>query len=147
MILIKAINRLTELCNTIPELLLQISEEEFSEKANSDKWSKKEILGHLIDSATNNHHRLVRGQFEDQPNITYDQNKWNQFNFYNELESRQLITFWLAYNLHFLGVIQNIPTENLSKIIYRKDEACTLYYLIEDYIQHTEHHLKQIVAY
>jgi hypothetical protein len=147
MILIKAINRLTELCNTIPELLLQISEEEFSEKANSDKWSKKEILGHLIDSATNNHHRLVRGQFEYQPNITYDQNKWNQFNFYNELESRQLITFWLAYNLHFLGVIQNIPTENLSKIIYRKDEACTLYYMIEDYIQHTEHHLKQIVAY
>jgi hypothetical protein len=147
MILIKAINRLTELCNTIPELLLQISEEEFSEKANSDKWSKKEILGHLIDSATNNHHRLVRGQFEDQPNITYDQNKWNQFNFYNELESRQLITFWLAYNLHFLGVIQNIPTENLSKIIYRKDEACTLYYMIEDYIQHTEHHLMQIVAY
>jgi hypothetical protein len=90
---------------------------------------------------------LVRGQFEYQPNITYDQNKWNQFNFYNELESRQLITFWLAYNLHFLGVIQNIPTENLSKIIYRKDEACTLYYMIEDYIQHTEHHLKQIVAY
>lgn len=76
------INRLEYLCNTIPELLIQIDEQIFSEKINPAKWSKKEILGHLIDSATNNHHRFVRVQFETNLKISYDQNKWNQYNFY-----------------------------------------------------------------
>lgn len=46
------------------------------------KWSKKEILGHLIDRVTNNHQRVVRGQFENNPEISYDQNKWNEFSFH-----------------------------------------------------------------
>ena len=56
-----AIERLEYLCNTIPELLTSIDDKMFSEKVRQDKWSKKEILGHLIDSATNNHQRFVRG--------------------------------------------------------------------------------------
>ncbi len=43
-----------------------------------NKWSKKEIIGHLINSATNNHQRFVRCQFETIPKIVYDQNKWKE---------------------------------------------------------------------
>lgn len=70
----KSIERLAFLCETIPQLLFEIDDLTFSEELTSEKWSKKEILGHLIDSATNNHQRFVRCQFEDIPTITYDQN-------------------------------------------------------------------------
>ena len=59
-----AIKRLEYLCDVIPQLLATIDAQSFSLKSNPDKWSKKEIIGHLIDSATNNHQRFVRGQFE-----------------------------------------------------------------------------------
>jgi hypothetical protein len=55
-------------------LLNAIEEPAFSLKQSPARWSQKEIIGHLIDSATNNHHRFVRGQFEDSPVIAYDQN-------------------------------------------------------------------------
>lgn len=70
-----SIARLQILCDTIPDLLLNIDEIIFSEKPSNNKWSKKEIIGHLIDSAANNHQRFVRAQFEDLPSIAYDQNK------------------------------------------------------------------------
>lgn len=57
----KSIARLQFLCDTIPDLLTEIDELTFNEKILPEKWSKKEIIGHLIDSATNNHHRFVRG--------------------------------------------------------------------------------------
>ena len=71
------VDRLQYLCDAIPSLIKQIPEQEFSHKSAPGKWSKKEILGHLIDSATNNHQRFVRAQFEDTPFIIYDQDNWN----------------------------------------------------------------------
>ncbi|MBK9046740.1 MAG: hypothetical protein IPL74_08565 [Bacteroidetes bacterium] len=64
----------------VPNVLIQIEDE--MAKKSLQKWSKKEILGHLIDSATNNHQRFVRGQFETVPEISYDQNNWNTFSYY-----------------------------------------------------------------
>ena len=81
------IERLEYLCNLIPDLLNKIAEDSFSKKANPDKWSNKEIIGHLIDSAINNHQRWVRAQFEILPNIVYDQNKWNSCNYYQNMAS------------------------------------------------------------
>lgn len=81
-----AINRLEYLCNIIPDLLTNIDDKTFDEKTNPEKWSKKEIIGHLIDSTTNNHQRFVRTQFEDKPKIVYDQNKWNYHNFYQQID-------------------------------------------------------------
>jgi hypothetical protein len=60
------------LCDSVPQQIKAIDEVEFSRKVSPDKWSKKEILGHLIDSATNNHQRFVRAQFET-PQIYYEQ--------------------------------------------------------------------------
>src|SRR6185437_595711 len=88
------IQRLQFLCDTIPGLLRQIPEDEFSHKPAPAKWSKKEIVGHLIDSATNNHQRFVRGQFENTPFIVYDQDNWNSCSRYQQMDSAHVISFW-----------------------------------------------------
>lgn len=144
----KAIDRLQLLSNKIPKLLLEIDEVSYSMKINPQKWSKKEIIGHLIDSATNNHHRFVRGQFEDTPRITYDQNQWNANNYYQYINATQLISFWEFYNKQLVQLLKNIPSEKLLNMVDTGGEnTLTLEFLIEDYILHLEHHLKQIIDY
>ena len=142
-----AINRLEYLCNAIPALLASIDDTIFNEKSKPDKWSKKEIIGHLIDSATNNHQRFVRAQFEDKPQIAYDQNNWNKFNFYQEIEGRQIIAFWTLYNKQLLELIKRIPNESLQRQCYVGDKLLTLDFFINDYVEHLEHHLRQVVSY
>ncbi len=143
-----AIKRLEYLCDIIPQLLTEIQEQTFSVKPEPNKWSKKEIIGHLIDSATNNHQRFVRGQFEDVPKIVYDQNKWNEFNFYQKIDGQQIISFWTIYNRQLAELIKNIPEENLSKECKSGDDRnSTLDFLINDYVEHLEHHLRQVVTY
>src|SRR5438874_12129162 len=105
----KAIDRLSYLCATLPDMISKISEQEFSFKPSRDKWSKKEILGHLIDSAANNHQRFVRIQYEQEPAIFYDQNEWNRLHHYNELDSGQLIQFWKMYNEQLVNLLERIP--------------------------------------
>lgn len=143
----KSLARLDYLINTVPALLSEIDDEKMSLKLGPEKWSQKEILGHLIDSATNNHQRFVRGQFEIEPEIVYNQNEWNKFNFYQEIESSQIISFWTVYNKHMLEVIKRIPAENLDKKIKIGEELVSLEFLIIDYVKHIEHHLVQLVNY
>eukprot|EP01133_Synstelium_polycarpum_P018585 gene18585-22237_t len=120
----------------------------FSIKTSPEKWSKKEIIGHLIDSATNNHHRFVRGQFEETPVITYDQNKWNENNYYQLIDGAQIISFWEAYNKQLLELIKHFPKEKLNNTIHTGGKNNpTIGFLIDDYVQHLEHHLKQVVEY
>lgn len=142
-----SIERLRFLCETIPDLLEQIDEEAFSQKEQINKWSKKEILGHLIDSATNNHQRFVRAQFETNPEIVYDQTNWNTFSFYQQMDSRNLIKFWLTYNQHLIRLIENMPKESLSRTCLIAGNFLSLQFLIDDYVVHLEHHLKQITSY
>jgi coenzyme F420-reducing hydrogenase alpha subunit len=139
-------DRLQYLCNTIPTLLRKVSEEEFAIKPGLEKWSKKEILGHLLDSATNNHQRFVRGQFEDVPAISYAQNEWVKHSYYNDMSSTHLISFWEIYNKHLLELIKRIPEVNLSREVNAGGNK-TLAWLIQDYVIHMEHHLKQLVSY
>lgn len=139
------INRLEYLCQTIPQLLINLNDEEFSSKPDSIKWSKKEIMGHLIDSATNNHQRFVRIQFEETPVINYDQNNWNKFNFYQQINRQQIISFWTIYNRQLAALIKLIPGENLKRECIVGDKVFTLEFLITDYLEHLEHHLRQVV--
>lgn len=142
------IDRLEKLINKIPDLLFQIDENEFCLKPSPDKWSKKEILGHLIDSATNNHQRFIRAQYEDKPLIVYEQNQWNKFNFYSEIESKQIIEFWTIYNKHLLEIMKRIPNENLLKECKTNDgKMFTLEFFMNDYVEHLEYHLQQIISY
>lgn len=142
-----SIERLQYLCDNIPDLLNQIDGDVFSKKEQINKWSKKEILGHLIDSATNNHQRFVRAQFESNPEIVYDQVNWNLFSFYQQMDSRDLIQFWFTYNKHLISLIGNMPKESLSRTCSVAGNLLTLQFLIDDYVLHLEHHLKQIISY
>lgn len=139
--------RLHYLCDTMPALMSEISEDDFSSRPLPDKWSKKEILGHLIDSASNNHHRLVRTQFESNPIISYNQDQWNKFSRYSLLNSRDLIAFWTSYNRHLCGLIANMPEEALLKTCNTGNETShTLAFIFDDYVSHLEHHLQQIIG-
>jgi hypothetical protein len=148
---LESINRLQYLCDTIPVLLAKIPETDFSHKRLPGKWSKKEILGHLIDSATNNHHRIVRGQFEHNPRIAYDNQVWNEGNHYLKMKGSQLIPFWVAYNRYLLEVIRHIGNEKMSNTVETGEEGeknvMTIAAVIEDYVDHLEHHLRQLVDY
>ena len=141
----EAINKLAAIITEYPERFKAIPENQFSTKPSPQKWSKKEILGHLIDSATNNHHRFIRVQFEDKPEISYDQDMWVQYNHYNELASTELIHFWMAYNNQLIEIIKRIPAANLLRECKMRDGSfLTLNYLVNDYVVHLQHHLDQI---
>lgn len=143
----EAITRLEDILRDVPPALFEMDETELSRKPSENKWSKKEILGHLIDSATNNHQRFVRGQFEDTPEIAYDQNNWNTFNFYQEIEAKQIIEFWTSYNRQLLEIMKRIAPERLTNEIKVGENSLTLAFLVVDYVEHLDHHLKQIVNY
>lgn len=142
------IARLTYLLAEVPAKLSAISEQALALKPSEDKWSKKEVIGHLIDSAANNHQRFIRIQYESTPTIFYNQNKWNELNHYQRLESKHIIDLWTIYNKHLLEVIKSIPAESLLREGNSGGENnLTLVFLINDYVEHMEHHLKQIISY
>lgn len=143
-----SIQRLNYLCNLIPGLIASIPDLDFDHKAAPDKWSKKEILGHLIDSATNNHQRFVRIQFEDNPKIVYDQNNWNTCSYYQNMSRHDIVELWKVYNLHLARIAGNIPENLLQRTgLTNEPNPVTLQWLFDDYVEHMEHHLKQIVTY
>src|SRR4249920_4023557 len=84
--------QLIHILDTIPAKLRAFTEEEFSAIPAPGKWSKKQILGHLIDSATNNHHRFVRAQFDVKPTILYQQELWNEFSYYQSMPQEHVIS-------------------------------------------------------
>lgn len=147
----RAIERLEYLCNTIPPLLLELDEAEFSRPRAPGKWSKKEIIGHLLDSATNNHRRLVCAQFQQSPQIGYDPDLWNKYNYHQLLDSRLLIGFWELYNRRLAALMQTVPAQMLMREVrptpHKPNESVTLLFIIEDYVIHHEHHLRQVVTY
>jgi hypothetical protein len=140
-----SISGLESIINVVPQQLQRIPESEFGYKPSPGKWSKKEIIGHLIDSATNNHHRFIRIQYEDRPVLSYDQDRWNILSAYGDMDSNHLINFWQLYNRHLLHIIRQIPKENLNQTgLLKSGEELTLAFYINDYVKHIEHHLKEM---
>ena len=112
-----------------------------------DGWSVREILGHLIDSACNNHRRFIIGQ---SPSTTafdgYAQNDWVARNHYDRVPSRDLVALWTAYNRHLAHVIATTPDEAAARTALAPDGSApvTIRFLMEDYVRHLRHHLGQI---
>ncbi|MGA9118900.1 MAG: DinB family protein [Bacteroidota bacterium] len=126
--------------------LLSIPETHAADKPYADKWSLKEILGHLIDSVANNHQRIVRMQQSvDIGNFTYEQQPWVSVQHYATEPWEDLVEFWYHYNTHLAHIIRHVDPGSLQHSCdmgYAK--PATLKFVIEDYVRHVEHHLGQI---
>jgi hypothetical protein len=127
--------------------LLAISEEAAGKRAGPEKWSRKEILGHLIDSASNNHQRFVRLQSEEILAMPpYQQNHWVGAQNYHGRGWSELVEFWLAYNRHLAHVIRHVDAKAAGHIWRAPGKDYSLAFLIEDYLSHLRHHLAQILG-
>lgn len=137
---------LKNIVDTFPDKIREIPPFDFSHKPAPGKWSKKEILGHLIDSATNNHHRFVRAQIDHQPTILYDQDQWNKHGYYDQMDDEHVISFWERYNRHIIELIRRIPLDLRERECTMEDGSTrTIAWLFDDYVRHLEHHLAQIM--
>jgi hypothetical protein len=128
--------------------LAQLNPDEVGSKPDPREWSKKEILGHLIDSAVNNHQRFVRavyGVAADFP--PYDQEAWVRIQRHNERPWPALVALWSAYNHHLSHVIECIPEDAESSLCnIGSKELVPLRFVAEDYLRHLHHHLKDILG-
>jgi len=137
--------------------LREIPPDASRQKSSPDDWSPIQILGHLIDSAANNHQRFVRAQFTDDLVFPgYEQEGWVSSQRYADESWTEVIQLWSSYNLHIHHLASVIPetiltkpraTHNLDQIAFKlvdKSEQATLEYLIRDYVDHLRHHLDQI---
>jgi len=117
-----------------------------SRKLKPDVWSVKEILGHLIDSASNNHQRFVRAQLAGELSFPgYEQNRWVVAQDYQTSPWRELVDLWVAYNHHLAHIIRRIPDAAASvPCRIGLDDPVTLNSLTQDYLGHLRHHLEQI---
>jgi hypothetical protein len=146
-----------QILESAAERLSVISEHQAQVSPAEGKWSAKQIIGHLIDSASNNHQRFVRGQFTDDLVFPgYEQETWVAVQHYDDEPWLLLVDFWRLYNLHLIHVMANVPEEVLTKLRHphslkriawktvSEDEPVTLEYFMQDYVAHLRHHLDQI---
>jgi uncharacterized damage-inducible protein DinB len=132
--------------------LVEISDEQAAQPIETGGWSSKQIIGHLIDSACNNHQRFVRAQWCERLEFPpYQQEEWVACQKYNLRNWRDLLDFWKAYNEHIAHVIDAIDEENLQTPCVvgwssEPDDVIPLSEVIESYWEHMEHHLNQIVT-
>jgi hypothetical protein len=129
------------------DLFQHVDETRTSERPPEGGWCAREILGHLIDSACNNHRRFVIGQ--DAPPVVfqgYSQDDWVARQRYSQVPFRDIVALWSAYNRHLAHVIANTPPAALANSGDGPDGVVTLGFLMEDYVRHLRHHLGQLQA-
>lgn len=137
--------------------LLEIPETQSQISRREGQWSPKQIVGHLIDSAANNHQRFVRAQLSnDLVHEGYQQDEWVKVQRYDEAPWSQLVQLWKLYNLHLAHVMAAIPEPELTRARRKhsldeiawqtvdKNAPATLDYLVRDYVAHLKSHLSQI---
>ena len=137
-------------------LILSVPEPRTASRRGETQWSVREVVGHLIDSACNNHRRFILNQ-ADGPMIIdpYDQDVWVRGNRYNDRPAAELAALWAVYNRHLAHVIERMPPAVLNAgrgpiasfgfdFIQTTDTSATLGHLAEDYVGHLRHHLDQI---
>ena len=138
---------LRETIETALPLLEGITDAEASIPRAPGKWSRKEILGHLIDSACNNQQKFIRTRAQAHLDfVGYQQDFWVESQEYNATDWSGLIEFWRAYNLHLAHVIEHTDAVLLANSITIDDHGTfTLEFIMEDYVEHLKHHLLQIL--
>jgi len=141
------------------ERLLALTDAEAAARPAPGKWSPKEIVGHLIDSASNNHGRFVRAQLQDDMTSSgYEQDDWVRVQAYQERTWPDLVLLWQAFNHHIAHVMEAAAAEalvtprarhNLNALAWQPlddGQPATLEYFMRDYVGHLKHHLRQALA-
>src|SRR6267142_1556521 len=139
--------------------LVEIPEQQSAIPRIEGKWSPKEIIGHLIDSASNNHQRFVRAQFTDELVFAgYEQEGWVRVQNYQGEEWTDLVQLWRLYNQHLLHLMSRVPEETRMKLRHKhnlqqiaseslsENQPVTLDWFMRDYVDHMKKHLKQILG-
>lgn len=137
-------SKLNKVIDEYSPSLRTISDETFHFKPSPAKWSKKEILGHLVDSAQNNIRRFIVGQYDERPKIVYNQDKWVAVSNYQQYQMTDLIELWDGLNRHICHLLRFMPDE-MSKCEVETEQVHNLRWLAEDYIRHLLHHLHQVL--
>jgi len=145
-----------ETVDTSAARLRALSGAEAAVRPAPGKWSRKEIIGHLIDSATNNHGRFVRAQLQDDLIFEgYEQAEWVDVQRYQAREWAELVLLWQSLNHHLAQVMETTETNaltkprarhNLDRLAWqpvRATEPTTLEYFMRDYVGHLKHHLRE----
>ena len=130
------------------EQLIALSEADAGRSRGPGRWVAKEILGHLIDSAANNHQRFVRAQLANPLVLPdYDQEAWVALQRYRQRPWAELVALWFALNQHVAAAIESVPAEKLqTPCIIGDSEPRTLGSWMQHYLEHLKHHLQQIGA-
>ena len=139
------------------ETLAQLTDEQVRRRPAPDKWSPIEILGHLVDSATNNHRRFILAHAQDHLRFDgYAQDDWVRLHDYQHADWAELLSLWRFYNLHLARLMAITPADlrlrtttdhEFDRMAMRTVPAGTpssLDYLMRDYVYHLEHHVRQI---
>ena len=130
----------------LAERLRQIDDVTAAKRPAPGKWSKKEILGHLIDSAANNHQRFVRLQLTGRIDLPgYDGDEWVRVQRYQDRPWREIVDLWQIYNTQLASLIRNVDVTSLRHIWHTPDgQDVNLEFIMRDYVVHLRHHLDQI---
>ncbi|MEP6614959.1 MAG: DinB family protein [Ginsengibacter sp.] len=122
----------------------KIAGDEFSKKTAPGKWSKKEMIGHLADSAQNNIRRFIVAQYEDTPTIVYNQDEWVTLNNYQQQPPQHVVQLWYVLNKQVAAIFKKIsPGAALRQS--QSQELHTIEWLGQDYLKHLKHHMHVVL--
>ncbi len=138
-------SQLEEIVARFPEQITKLSEATLLNKPSADKWSKIEILGHLVDSALNNYQRWIRILQGTPLTLNYNQDKWVKLGDYQHTPVSEVLNLWILVNKQSIRLMGNISSIDAGLLYNDGQKEVTLAHLIEDYIGHLHHHIRQIL--
>lgn len=141
-VILKFEQLLNENVNYIPTI-----QNEILDAKNPGKWSKKEILGHLIDSAIHNLVRFTEINYSEKPyrHRPYNQIELVNLNQYQKTDIKELTQLWFSINNQIVRIMKSVDENALDyKIILSDESVIDLRFLMTDYVEHLEHHINQI---
>lgn len=143
----QAARHLLHILDTVLPLLQEISDEKAALRPAPGKWSHKEIIGHLVDSAANNQQKFVRTALHETLQFPgYAQDDWVALQHYQDILWTQLLRLWEEYNRHIAHLVQHLPASTLQHTITIDGKGpFTLEFIINDYTEHLKHHLRAVL--